>query len=326
MRAAFFLGLVVVVGQAGCAHSPVESGKLNQRLEELAQQGAGVQKQIEEMQNRLFLLEDKVDTSRVAIERSKPPQLPVVRLRPTSPEDGGGDEEESPRSAGPGPASPRGLEESGSGEDEPPIGGRSMVARRSVVFDGAASRRGPRPVLRLHEPGGSGSGSGGSAASGVALPGPDPSSVSEKLPVVPLPRRAAAQKLADGQKPGDVQPMQEYQSALAKYRAGDSAAAAEAFRGFFQRYAHHAYADNALYWLAECSYDLKSYQVALKLFRQVVEQYPSGNKAPDALLKMALCYVQLKDKKNARTILGQVVESYPRSQVAKVASAAMAKL
>jgi tol-pal system protein YbgF len=170
-------------------------------------------------------------------------------------------------------------------------------------------------VLRLHEPG-----SGGSAASSAPLPGPDPSSVSEKLPVVPLPRRAAAQKQAD------VQPMQEYQSALAKYRAGDSAAAADAFRGFFQRYAHHAYADNALYWLAECSYDLKSYQVALKLFRQVVEQYPSGNKAPDALLKMALCYVQLKDKKNARTILGQVVESYPRSQVAKLASVAMAKL
>ena len=189
-----------------------------------------------------------------------------------------------------------------------------MVARRSVVYDGDAGREGPRPVLRLHESSAGGTGS-------ATLSGPDPAEVREKLPVVPIPRRPVRVASA-----ADLRPMQDYQSALAKYRSGEYAAAAEAFRDFFHRYAKHAYADNALYWLAECSYDLKNYRLALKFFRQVVEQYPSGNKAPDALLKMGYCYVQMKDRKNARTILGQVLASYPRSEVAKLASEAMARL
>jgi tol-pal system protein YbgF len=332
MRVASLVGLVAVFSQTGCtAHTPVESGKLNDRIEELAQKSSTLQKQIEEMQNRLFLLEDKVDTSRVAIERSKPLQLPVVRLKPRP--------AENENEGGEGSSS-RTFKEEGEQLDEEvepgaePVGGRSMVSKRPVLYQGEAARSGPRPVLKLHESGGGGSSSSNHGS--MVTIGPDPSGVNEKLPVIPLPRRgseasASAKGSATAGRPAapgrsDVVPMQDYQSAMAKYRAGDYAAAADAFKAFYHRYPQHAYADNALYWMAECSYDTKSYRVAVKLFRQVVEQFPSGNKAPDALLKMGYCYVQLRDSKNARTILGQVLESYPRSQVARLASEAMAKL
>jgi tol-pal system protein YbgF len=338
MRVASLVGLVAVLSQTGCtAHTPVESAKLNDRVEELAQKSSTLQKQIEEMQNRLFLLEDKVDTSRVAIERSKPLQLPVVRLKPRPVENENEPGEESRTESSRTESSRTFKDEGDQADDEvepgtEPVGGRSMVVKRPVLYQGEAARSGPRPVLKLHE-----SGSGGSSSHGSTVTlGPDPSGVNEKLPVIPMPRRgseasaSAKGSATAGRAPApsrsDVLPMQDYQSAMAKYRAGDYAAAAEAFKTFHHRYPQHAYADNALYWMAECSYDSKSYKVALKLFRQVVEQFPSGNKAPDALLKMGYCYVQLKDSKNARTILGQVLESYPRSQVAKLASEAMAKL
>ncbi len=304
---------LAALGGAGCvARSTVDSSKLTQRLEELAQRDAERQKQLDDLSNRLFLLEDKVETSRVAMERSgRPPALPVIRLQP-----GPLEPEGAPRTEGQRAAGSAGRDDA----EEEESGGSSVVERSDVIYDGAAGRGGPRLVLKLHEPA---DGTGGeSGKKERSLPaGPDPSQVTEKLPVVPLPRRSTAAKAAS-----DVQSMREYNEALSKYRAGEYAAAAEAFRHFFKQYSSHAYADNALYWMGECAYDMKNYRLALRLFRQVVEDYPSGNKAPDALLKMAYCYVQLNDRRNARTILGQVMESYPRTQVAKLASHAMAKL
>lgn len=320
MRRRLWIVSLVASALFGCAHhaTPVESVKLRERLEELAQREADRQKQVEELNNRLFLLEDKVDTSRVAIERStKAPRLPVVRLRPRSEERA---EEEG--GAGSGKLVARDNtegegEDEGEGEAAEAEGGRSIVERKAVRFSGLAGKEGPRPVLKLHESAG-----GGGASAGPSLPlaGPDPAAVKEKLPVMPIPRARAAAPAPD------IVPMREYNAAMAKYRSGELATAAEAFRGFFQRYGKHAYADNALYWLAECTYDLKQYRVALKLFRQVVEEYPNGNKAPDALLKMAYCYMKLREEKTARTVLAQVVESFPKSEVARIASRALAKI
>jgi tol-pal system protein YbgF len=310
MRAGPLLGLFVAAAAGCAARAPTEAARLTQRIEEMAQQQASLHKQLEEVQNRLFLLEDKVDTSRVAIERSKSPRLPVIRLRPGASQ---GDEAEQQEPAGQLAAEedePT-QEQEDRGSEEQPAVGRSVVEQRSVVYRGEASRGGPRPVLRLHESSGS--------SEPLTLSGPDPAQVTEKLPVIPLPRPAPPPAL-------DPKPMQIYQRALARYRSGDSAGAEAAFRDFLQRHPRHAYADNALYWLAECSYDSKNFGAALKLFRQVVEQFPNGNKAPDALLKMAYCYVRMKDTRNARIIFGQVVESYPRSQVARLASEAMARL
>jgi tol-pal system protein YbgF len=324
MRRAVWLILFSLLGSAGCAHSSAETLKLTQRLEELAQREAQAQKQIDELSNRLFLLEDKVDTGRVALESSgKPPQLPVVRLQPPAPEEERVEPVARRRAAD---DDEQGDEES---EDDAEPSGTpaptSVISRRGVVLAGAAKRGGPRPMLRLHEGGGS-----GGPSRDATLSGPDPMSVTEKLPVAPIPKQGSAKKVewasAKKAEPSAVQPMREYNEAMGKYKAGQYAAAAAAFRVFLGKYTKHAYADNALYWMGECAYDTKNYRLALNMFRQVVEDYPTGNKAPDALLKMAYCYLRLKEDRNARTVLAQVVESFPKSQVARLASEALAKL
>jgi tol-pal system protein YbgF len=285
--------------------------RMKKQLDELAQSRAESKQRIEELNNRVFLLEDRVDTSRVAAERvGSPPRLPVIRIRPN--EDGEVVESQSRLSAAEEARDPA--------EDDPPSPApRSVVEDRVVTFRGAARQEGgKRPVLRLY---GSPTSRGGRAdAVAAPLPGPDPSTVKEKLGVVPLPSRKISRRAAR------VKPMLDYKSALSMYRSGKHAAAADAFRTFVKRYTQHDYADNALYWLAECFYDMKNFRLALKMFRRVVEEYPTGNKAPDALLKMGFTYMKLKENKNARTILAQLVESFPKSQVARLASETLVKM
>lgn len=310
MRLAAILVPSIVFLGVGCAKHPSGSlTKLRQQIEELAQDQAQNKKLIEELNNRLFLLEDKVDTSRVAIERKgAPPRLPVIRLLPgQGPPDSGEQEGEEGSEDVDEMENGRAPKE-GDGTASP----SALVEDQSVSYGGEATRQGPRPVLRLHEGPGESSGS-----SRLSLKGPDPSSVTEKLDVVPLPDRKTAMKKRSS---SSVKPMKDYQSALSMYRSGKFGAAADAFRSFIGRHTRHAYADNALYWLGECFYDMKNFKVALKMFRRVVEEYPTGNKAPDALLKMAYCYLKMEETANARTVLAQLMESFPKSRVAHLAS------
>ena len=269
-----------------------------------------------------------MDTSRVAMERSgRRPQLPVIRLRPqTTPDDGpegdegdeGDEEQADPEEQAPG---------GGPVDDRRPARakGKSVVEDRSVAYSGAARRSGPRPVLRLY--GTETSEPHSPRRAKAPLSGPDPAGVTEKLPVVPMPRRKLVRQMARGTaKGGDLLPMKDYESARKLYQAGSFTAAAAAFRSFASKYSRHSYTDNALYWMGECFYDMNNYRLALKLFRRVVEEYPAGNKAPDALLKMAFSYLKLKEKANAKTVLAQLVESFPRSPVARLASKTLVKM
>ncbi|PID38905.1 MAG: tol-pal system protein YbgF [Proteobacteria bacterium] len=309
----------VLVGLAlgGCgATNAAQVEKLQQRLVEMSQAQAKRDKQIDTLSNRIFLLEDKVDTSRVAIQRRqrRPMRLPVVRIRPEDTADPPPRVVARPHRSAPGTVRISGRSDGG---------GRSLVGAEDVEYSGAAARSsGPRPVLKL---------SGGPARAAASprprrpISGPDPAKVKEKLPVVPVAKGSVARKLARA-KPGSSTAMRAYTKALTTYRKGRYSAAASAFRAFVGRYTKHAYADNALYWLGECFYDLKNYRLAVKMFRRVVEQYPNGNKAPAALLKLGFAYLKLKEKKNASTVLAQVVEIFPSTGVARLATRELARL
>ena len=326
------LGLITLTACAGSGNH-AELGRLQRRLERLTQRYAERERDLESLSNRVFLLEDKVDTSRVANKRRAPLRLPVVRIGPD------GNDLGSPH---PGGASPSPTASSGTVDPEAG-GGRSIVSRESVDYDGAARLAvgGPRPVLRLHEPGGlagdggvnaatANSGTPSSGAKGRSAPPRagalriDPSRLEERLPVVPIPRRTVAVAIAKSAP--SLEAMRAYTAALGLYRAGKHPEAVRAFRAFIKRHAKHAYADNALYWLGECHYDSHNFRGALKAFRAVVERYPGGNKAPAALLKMGFSYMKLDEKHNAKTVLAQVVDIFPRTQVARLASQTLSKL
>jgi len=70
---------------AGCAHKPanqVEIDQLNRSIESLRVQNTAYAKQVEELENRLFILNDQLESQKVNQERVATPRLPTVALHP----------------------------------------------------------------------------------------------------------------------------------------------------------------------------------------------------------------------------------------------------
>lgn len=344
----------VALAPQGCAARAAlradDAGRLARRLSEFERRLSAREDRVEELNQRVFLLEDMLDTTRVALQRrggeatgEGAPRLPVVRIASSAAADSAAGGEQAP--AGPViamPAPSRPTDDRGAARDtrqildDPSLGGEdlafdpatsaeesrpeTLVASEAVAYGGAALRGGPRPLLRLHGAGGSESGRA------VRDPGEamNLAAVDETLPVVPVARRAVAHAAAT--RASDRDAMHLYQEALASYRAGQPAKAALAFREFVRRHRQHAYADNALYWLGECLYDQKLHVEAQRVFRRVIAEYPDGNKAPDALLKLAYSYLAQGDQRQARVVLTQVTQTYPQSEVAQLAARRLSAL
>ncbi|MBW2735277.1 MAG: tol-pal system protein YbgF [Deltaproteobacteria bacterium] len=315
-------GFAWTLGGAGCGETSNQTdlSRLKKRVEELSQKLSVSTQQVESANNRLFLLEDKVDTSRVALQRQTqqaPLHLPVIRIRPEDVAEPPSRRLRRPQAQ---PQAPQVVSSLDSR-----AGGRSVVAHEDVEYAGEAARKhvGRRPILRLH--GADGYQRRASPTASRPLSGPDPSTVRERLPVVAMPKRKVARAMAKAP-PATADAMRSYNAALARHRAGQHKAAAKAFKAFVSQYPRHAYTDNALYWLGECHYDQGNFRQALNMFRRCVEKHPNGNKAPAALLKMGFSYLKLNEKHNARIVLAQVMEIFPRSGVARLASATLSKL
>jgi tol-pal system protein YbgF len=285
-----FLYLILVGSLGGCgadSRARTELTDVRRQLDTMRHRLERDQKIMRELDNRLFLVEDKLDTVRVGSLRSPEatPRLPVVKkARP----------EAAPKSySGPAP-----------GEDGETV----------IVYEGdAAKDEGPRPFLGVRE----------AKAEPERIPVretasdlPDPSAVEDRIPTAPLPERAAR---AAPPHPVVDDPIVLYREAYAALRKRQHQAAITGFQEFLEHYAEHDYADNAQYWLAEVFYDQRDFPAALGEFRNVVVRYPSGNKAPDALVKVGYCYAQLGEVESARDVLAQVVEIYPKTDAAKLA-------
>lgn len=348
---ALMIGYIALL--SGCSHDyKVESQKFRQELETQAQARAADRRKMEDLNNRLFLLQDKLETTRVAAQRvGNPPRLPVVRIVEGSRPEHSNAVRLVPADSNPQPTDGNAgeiatAEEEDLGTEDVRIiatgTGGSLVTNDDVVYGGAAvEQHRKRPVLRLHH-----------AEHPPVLrvhgrqrvgdSSPEYSGAKNKLPVVPLPSRSTVRRAikspasagvapaqfqaANGTQAADSLPMRSYQAAMRRYKRGEYREAAAAFSEFAKRFPKHAYADNSLYWLGESHYDMQRYRLALRTFRRLVEEFPNGNKAPDALLKMGYCYLKLEEKQNARTVLDQVLEIFPKSAVARLASKTLAQL
>jgi tol-pal system protein YbgF len=80
------LGISSVALLASCAHKQpgqAELDQLNRSIEGLRAQNAGYAKQVEELENRLFILSDQIESRKVNDEKVEAPKLPTVALHPT---------------------------------------------------------------------------------------------------------------------------------------------------------------------------------------------------------------------------------------------------
>jgi tol-pal system protein YbgF len=114
--------------------------------------------------------------------------------------------------------------------------------------------------------------------------------------------------------------LNEYNKAYSYYLQHDYLKAFEAFRDFASANPLHSYADNSLYWAGECLYDMQEYDNAVSEFKNVLLKYPDGNKVPDALLKIGLSYSMLGNDSDARKYLNELIKIYPSSEAGLIAS------
>lgn len=121
------IGLPTLALAAACAHRPAnpaaEVDQLNRTVESLRVQNTAYAKQVEELENRLFILSDQLESRKVTEERAELPRLPTVALRPSEPV--------------------------AAGALAPP--GTETEAEPEVEYAGEAAKTTTRrPVLRLH--------------------------------------------------------------------------------------------------------------------------------------------------------------------------------
>ncbi len=310
----------------GCASAggTARVADLHTRMADLKQQLQQEKRRVEDLNNQVFLLQDRIDSQRVAASRARATlarsHKAKSRLRQVV---------KAPRPAARRPALPR--------ESSADIARRKARRRLPVVklrrrhryakrtYRGRRSRRlahrtkpGKRIVLRLTGapavPRTTGRPSSGRKPLRKPL-GPVPQ-VNHRLAVVPLPggRTPPVAAVSDGV-------VAQYRAARALFSRKKYVEAAVAFSRFARIHPRHAHADNAQYWLAECFYRRGKVAKAAWVLRKLLKKYPSGNKAPSALLKLAHCVRRLGRRAKAKKIFAQVVQLYPGTREAALAAA-----
>ncbi len=110
-----------------------------------------------------------------------------------------------------------------------------------------------------------------------------------------------------------------YDEAMAIFRKGEFAGAANAFSAFQKRFPKSGYTESVLFWLGNAQYGKRDYAQAIGTFRSLVTAVPDSPRAPEALLSLANCQLELKDSKGARKTLDDLLKAYPKAEAAQVA-------
>ncbi len=281
---------------AGCADSTsaAQLADLQKRFDAETRRTAAAEHKLDELENRVFLLTDQVESQKVAAIRRYKQPLPIVTLKPDA----------QPSEDVPSDGSEEIVFEGAAKSSDPShtvirIDGTRVVSHRDPKSEPRSEARNePRvsqPDTAVHD--------------------------QENLGVAPVPSIHQNEHA-----PPAAEPLALYKSAYDDLRAGKHEAAEHGFREFVKKYPHHDYADNAQYWLGECFYDQRAFDRAAPEFRAVVQRWPTGNKAPDAMLKLGFSLLALGDVDKGRATLRAVDSTYPRTEAARLASERLAEL
>jgi len=128
--------------------------------------------------------------------------------------------------------------------------------------------------------------------------------------------------------PAPDQQLAGYQQALDAWRADEYPACVERFTGFLQRYPTSRYADDAAFWLADCTFKNREFKRAVIRFSDVVRVYPDSPKAPDALYRQGESLLKLgpRFEEAARTVFRRLQKDYPNSERAAEAAQQLGRL
>jgi tol-pal system protein YbgF len=326
-RAQTWLGIPLLALATGCATARPEATtpavEAERTISTLRAQNSSYVRQVEELQNRVFILEDRLDSQRVSEQQRVTPSLPVVKaLRAEPPVTVPPPVDPAPAVSAPAPAPPtselsaaEGVVEY-AGEAAQPPGGRPALHLERAPS--APARQTLRPSVPVRV----------ATVTPAAVAAPTPPFIQAHAPKAPaapalipavLPG-VSAHDDSEWREPIPAEPLRIYRDALEALRAGHHAAALAGFRRFLDHYPVHDYADNAQYWIGECYYDLHQYQAATREFRAVIERYPRGNKVPDAMLKLGFSHLALGQAVEGRQVLDSLVRAFPKHTSAGLAT------
>lgn len=130
---------------------------------------------------------------------------------------------------------------------------------------------------------------------------------------VKVPEKEAAPAAARGDSDAAKR---DYEEALRIVDRRDYRAAILRLKEFLKKYPNSEFSDNAQYWIGECHYALKEFDLAIIEFDAVRSKYPNGAKVPAALLKQGFAFAELGSKVEARLILQELISRYPQSEEA----------
>ncbi len=117
-----------------------------------------------------------------------------------------------------------------------------------------------------------------------------------------------------------------FDTALARFRAGDFVAAQSGFLSLITRFPKSGYLPSALFWLGNSQYATRDYKEAIVNFRIMLSAAPDHVRAAEALLSIANCQIELKDVPGARKTLEELSKSYPQSDAAAAGKERLARL
>ncbi len=335
--------LLLIASLAGCATGAgvrPDVMTVQREVDGLRRQAARDRRTIDELENRVFVLEDRLEKSKLvgASASYDPPQLPVEVRR--------ADDAARAESVVAAPAIRGSLDELGEGIEIVYAGDAARLGQARAGASGGAlsleaelagtparlptSRRADEPSRRADEP-------------SRRVP-PEPTTVSDRIPVTrvaalpeaarvaALPEAARVAALPEAARvaalpeaaPDD--PASIYRVAYAALRRREHAEAVLGFRRLLDGWPLSEYADNAQYWIADMRYAERDYRGALDGFREVLKNYPTGNKMPDALLKIGFCFSSLGDAPTARDVFAEVIHAYPKSNAAGLAARRLEEL
>ncbi len=320
---------------------------MKDRMAELERSNGRYRVRIEELEERVFLLQDRVEAARLTLERQRSgsqshdiqipgpgyqqpvarapvgsgdffPQLPVVTLDPARPS------APVPRrpaaTPAPAPVSPQVVAQAPeSNANGPEVVVDEGFYQKWLAQNGSRDARTPAKTTAV------GGGGGGQrkalppvVTNGDRLPAATPEAT-------PVAAKAAPEPVVTGAV-ADGSPLVLYRTSLDAFNQGRYADAKAGLQKFVASGPAEDYLDNAFFWLGECAYGEGRYDDALGLFQKVVSEYADGNKVPDALLKVALSYERLQQLDRTKEVLAQLAATYPSTDAARRATERMRAL
>ena len=297
------LALVALLQGAGggCAAraqvTTEEVQQLRDRVAELERQQSRLRVRFEDTENRVYLLQDRVEATRMAMQQGGAEMSPVSPLRPSAPPPAG-------------PARPRAWVPDLPVESvEPAAGawqgddGAEEVVITQERYDALFGR------------------AGAAVGGGVAARGPGDAPRQALPPVVPSTERLPVLGAGPGAgSPAEARPLDVYQRALDLFHEREYERALGEMQRFLSIGPPANYEDNALYWIGECYYGMGRWAEALPYFQRVVSEFARGNKAADSMLKVALTYERLGRSGEAREVLEMLVQAHPGTPSARRAA------